>query len=88
MEGTTYQTKILEVKANKITHDNYYKDIHTFAGDEGRGRFLPRRDGCLDVKTPRGLLRVTPGNYLVEGLRGEYYSCTPEEFYEQYTTRN
>ena len=50
--------------------------------------------GCIDFKTGdfngfyidtlEGRMHVSPGDYVIRGIRGEYYPCKPDIFEESY----
>lgn len=42
---------------------------------------LPDR---LQIKTLEGWMEVTPGDYVIRGLRGEFYPCKADAFAETY----
>lgn len=37
------------------------------------------------VNTLEGPMRAVPGDYLIKGIKGEFYSCKKEIFEESYT---
>ncbi|WP_313956991.1 hypothetical protein [Bacillus sp. FJAT-22090] len=48
-------------------------------------------DGSLFIKTLEGDMRVTPGDYIIKGIKGEFYPCKPDIFeatYEQVIESN
>lgn len=38
----------------------------------------------MQVNTLEGIMRVSPGDYIIEGVNGEYYPCKPEIFAKTY----
>lgn len=38
----------------------------------------------LAIKTPQGVLRVKPGDWIVRGSHGEIYICKPDAFNRTY----
>lgn len=36
------------------------------------------------VKTPEGPLRVSPGDWIITGIKGEKFSCKPDVFERSY----
>lgn len=38
----------------------------------------------LFIETPKGGIYVEVGDYIIQGVRGEYYSCKPNIFTETY----
>lgn len=37
-------------------------------------------DSCWIVKTLEGYMRVTPGDWIITGVKGEHYPCKPDIF--------
>lgn len=42
------------------------------------------RDGCLVIKTLEGDHLAQPGDYIIRGIKGEYYPCKPDIFEATY----
>lgn len=40
------------------------------------------------ISTLEGAMRVMPGDYIIRGIRGEYYPCKPDIFVETYEPVN
>jgi len=38
----------------------------------------------LSIVTPEGIMRVSPGDYVIRGFRGEFYPCKPHIFENTY----
>ena len=41
-------------------------------------------NGVLIIKTLEGDMVASTGDYIIRGLRGEYYPCTPDVFQKKY----
>ena len=39
---------------------------------------------CWYIKTLEGPHRISPGDYIIKGIRGEYYPCKPDIFEATY----
>ena len=37
-----------------------------------------------DIKTLEGTMRAAPGDYIIRGIKGEFYPCKPEIFHATY----
>ena len=65
-------------------------DNVTRAEEEGRYVKKPvvvrakRLTECVDIPTLEGVLRGEPGDWLIEGVRGEVYACKPDIFEDTY----
>ena len=70
---------------NKITRkeaikfDGNFREIENFVG--GDAEF---RNGELIIATLEGPLKASGGDYIIKGLRGEFYPCKPDIFKESY----
>lgn len=47
------------------------------------------RDGawfvpCLEIVTPEGRMTAIDGDYIIKGVKGEFYPCKPDIFEETY----
>jgi hypothetical protein len=56
-----------------------FDEIEAFVG--GDAEF---RDGELLVATLEGPLRAAPGDWIVKGVKGEFYPCKPDIFEATY----
>lgn len=52
-------------------------DIHEFCGDKVRE---PVGVDYLEIVTLEGVMRISPGDYVIKGIRGEFYPCKPDIF--------
>lgn len=41
-------------------------------------------DGSLDIHTLEGTMRADVGDWIIRGLKGEFYPCKPDIFEESY----
>lgn len=41
-------------------------------------------DGTLDIDTLEGTMRADVGDWIIEGVQGEFYPCKPEIFAKTY----
>lgn len=41
-------------------------------------------DGKLEIDTLEGTMKASIGDYIIKGVRGEFYPCKPEIFKETY----
>jgi hypothetical protein len=49
-----------------------------------KGIYIDPADGALMVRTLEGDMRATPGDWIIQGVRGEMYACAPDIFAETY----
>lgn len=54
---------------------------------EARGFIEGNYDNTLNypnIKTLEGIMEVTPGDYIIKGVQGEFYPCKPDIFEQTY----
>lgn len=56
-------------------------DIHEFCGDKVRE---PVGEDYLEIETLEGTMRASKGDYIIKGIRGEFYPCKPDIFEATY----
>lgn len=81
-----YRTKPCEIKAIQLTKENA-EEISKFT--EGKAyNFRVSKYGnkilYCDVETLEGIMTATENDYIIKGLRGEYYPCKPDVFEKKY----
>ena len=74
-----YRKKPVCIDAIKWLGDNIY-ELNQFMGREG---YYIRNDQ-LYIETLEGTLHAGIGDYIIRGIKGEYYPCKPDIFYETY----
>ena len=79
-----YRTKPCEIVAMQFTGDNSQK-IEKFVGKDCVGAGFAGKD-CIYVyiNTLEGAMKASVGDYIIRGLRGEYYPCKPDVFEKKY----
>lgn len=74
-----YRKKPVEVSAIQWTgHNN--KEVRDFTG----GNVKPALSGRVYIDTLEGRLEIKPGDYIIRGVKGEYYPCKPDIFEATY----
>jgi hypothetical protein len=69
-----YRKKPVVIEAIQYTGFNF-GEIEAFTG--GDAEF---RDGQLLVATLEGPLRAAPNDWIIKGVKGEFYPCKPDIF--------
>lgn len=72
-----YRKKPVVIEAIQFTGN--FDEIENFVG--GDAEF---RDGGLVVATLEGPLRANPNDYIIKGVKGEFYPCKPDIFEATY----
>lgn len=66
----------LEVEAIQFIHDNY-SEIRKFVGPD---RYVNRNGLDIAIHTLEGDMRVLPGDWVVKGIKGEFWPVKPDIF--------
>lgn len=74
-----YRTKPCEIEAIQWTGTNL-DEITNFIQDDS---WLYLLDG-LYIRTLEGDMKANISDYIIRGLRGEYYPCKPDVFEKKY----
>jgi hypothetical protein len=83
---TQYRKKPVVIEA-VIWDGKNFDDISRFTGD-WHGHKLSHEDaeeqaiktGLLYIKTPEGVMTANKGDYIIKGVKGEFYPCKPDIF--------
>lgn len=74
-----FRAKPCEIEAMKWTGRNV-AEIMRFVKNES----AIITNGVLIIKTLEGDMVASAGDYIIRGLRGEYYPCKPDVFQKKY----
>lgn len=84
----TYMKRPVKVQAVQWTGENV-EEIWDFMADSKRPYY-----GCgnrcgdgkneLCIETLEGVMRASPGDYIICGVKGEFYPCKPDIFEQTY----
>jgi hypothetical protein len=50
----------------------------------GRERLNSCGDGYIGIRTLEGSMTATPGDWIIRGVKGEFYPCKPDIFEQTY----
>ena len=79
-----YRTKTCEIEAIQFTGDNL-QQIEKFAKKDCMGAgFEGGKCIYLLIETLEGTMKARIGDYIIKGLRGEFYPCKPDVFEKKY----
>lgn len=70
-----YRKKPVEVEAKRYTGDNW-RELMDWIGVEG-GYW---HEGIIKIHTPEGTMECSPGDWIIKGVKGEFYPCNPDIF--------
>lgn len=80
-----YKTKPCEIEAIQFTRDNM-QEIIAFTKGDAYNFYLSLEENlsyCY-IKTLEGIMEATEGDFIIRGLRGEFYPCKPDVFARKY----
>lgn len=81
-----YRKKPVIIEAIQLNASLYQDVIHSNISDLitfSQGAVTVDMFGPI-VKTLEGYMRISPGDYLIKGIQGEYYPCKPDIFEQTY----
>lgn len=82
-----YRKKPVTVDAMQYTGGLHAADrVIAWAISLGAGpdmRYV-RLGNTIDIKTPEGTMCADPGDWVIRGVKGEFYPCKPDIFAETY----
>lgn len=74
-----YKTKPCEIEAIQWTGKNIIELL-----DWGQGEILWNDVDDLFIDTLEGRMKANINDYIIKGLRGEFYPCKPDVFEKKY----
>lgn len=81
-----YKTKPVEIEAEIFNRESW-NNIIKFTEGKADNLTIPRTPlgkATCTIDTLEGVMVVTEGDYIIRGLRGEYYPCKPDVFIKKY----
>lgn len=78
-----YRTKPCEIEAIQWTGLNL-EEIIDFVGRPFDSTIHSNGTAYIIITTLEGDMRASVGDYIIKGLRGEFYPCKPDVFVKKY----
>ena len=77
-----YKTKPCEIEAIQWTGENL-DSVMSYVGDN---LIIEMYDKYINlyIHTLEGIMKADVGDYIIKGLRGEFYPCKPDVFEKKY----
>lgn len=75
---TKYRKKPVVIEAVQFINS---ADIHEFCKDKVRE---PVGHDYLEIDTLEGIMKASIGDYIIKGVKGEFYPCKPDIFEATY----
>ena len=76
--GEVQRKKPIIVEVKQYSNDNK-EEVLEWLGDKGY-----YQNNNLYVKTLEGVLKADEGDFIIKGIKGEFYPCKPDVFKETY----
>lgn len=76
-----YRKKPIVIEAMKYTGKNNVDDILNFIGER---RLAYLAGETLNIETLEGVMKANVGDYIIKGIKGEFYPCKPDIFEDTY----
>lgn len=82
-----YRKKPVEIEAMQLTEANAC-DVLSFCNNTGDIVASKEDDGTISIKTLEGTMTASIGDYVIKGVKGEFYPCKPDIFEATYDKVN
>ncbi len=81
-----YKTKPCEIEAIEFKNDNAdtLVDIQSFMNRELVVSYSNPEHPVIKIETLEGVMDASVGDFIIKGLRGEFYPCKPDVFHKKY----
>jgi hypothetical protein len=82
MSVKRYRKRPIVIEAIQYTHANAPEVL----GWMGMGNTLAQtwEDEAISIPTPEGVMRASPGDWIIRDIQGEFYPCKPDIFEATY----
>lgn len=89
-----YVKKPVQIEAIQLTKDNIievfdfldganYKETKSAEELEDFSKAMLEQ-GYIEIETLEGMMKASFGNYIIKGIKGEFYPCKPDIFISTY----
>ncbi|MDD5065021.1 MAG: hypothetical protein PHQ35_09740 [Phycisphaerae bacterium] len=78
-----FRKKPVVVEAIQYTGEGNYQEICDFVGDKLTMEYC-YTDQTLIIPTLEGEMKANKGDYIIKGIKGEFYPCKPDIFEKTY----
>lgn len=76
-----YRKKPVEIEAIQLTKDNM---IEVLSFCNCNDIVASNEDGTLSINTLEGTMTASIGDFIIKGIKGEFYPCKPDIFEQTY----
>ena len=78
-----FRKKPIIIEAIKFTYENLI-EIRKFVGDKLLISPYPNEQDVIQIKTLEGNHTAKLGDWIIKGIKGEFYPCKPDIFEQTY----
>lgn len=78
-----YKKKPVVIEAIQWTGNNL-QEIHDFVDDFMIGTEQTFDEHIILIDTLEGLMKASTGDFIIKGIKGEFYPCKPDIFEQTY----
>ena len=78
-----YRKKPIIIEAHQLTVDNI-ESVAAWCNGNIKGLRIPVEDRVIDIETLEGEMRADMNDYIIKGIKGEFYPCKPDIFIKSY----
>lgn len=75
MSATRFRKKPVVVEAMLVTTDNVHEAANWCDGYINAERDLDSEDPYIEIRTLEGTMRANVGDWIIRGVKGEFYPC-------------
>lgn len=79
-----YRKKPVVIEAIEFKGFDNIEEVQEFMRGNVRIQFPPECDIVLLIETLEGVMVANVGDYIIKGVKGEYYPCKAEIFHKTY----
>lgn len=87
MNFMKYRKKPVVIEAVRVPTEDQFVEHGRLLGwfyNHGFNSFLVAADKGYDIETLEGVMHASPGDWIIRGVKGEFYPCRPDIFAATY----
>jgi len=73
-----YRKLPMEIEAEQLNGTKNLLSLAKWCGGQAR------TSGVINIPTLEGVMTARPDDYIIKGVKGEFYPCDPDIFHETY----
>lgn len=84
LEPRLYRKNPVVIEAMRLDDDAHVQAAWDWIASLGGNAYITR-EGRLSIRTMEGTMEASTGDYVIRGVKGEFYPCKPDIFQETYS---